>query len=151
MKNLFNQSDRENLIARLYNLHPDCQRRWGKMSVAEILPHLSDPFRATLGEKKVEDVSNAITRGFIGKMMVRHIPWPKSAFTSPSFLPGTGMTAFEGFEDDKQALILLIHRFANVDVNTAFQPHPVFGNLSKRDYGRLYWRHLDHHLRQFGV
>ncbi len=55
------------------------------------------------------------------------------------------------FERDKQALLLTIHRFANYPENKSFQASPVFGPLSRHTWGRLMWRHLDHHLRQFGV
>jgi Protein of unknown function (DUF1569) len=151
MKNLFNVNDREAIIARLQNLRPESKRQWGKMTVAEVLPHLADPIRASLGEKKVKDVSNPITRGIMGKLLLRRLPWPKGAFTSPDFLPGKGLTASMEFDNDRQTLILLIHRLANTPDRATFEPHPVFGALSKKDLGRLYWRHFDHHLRQFGT
>ncbi|MEO6038502.1 MAG: DUF1569 domain-containing protein, partial [Saprospiraceae bacterium] len=70
--------------------------------------------------------------------------------TSPSFLPGSGLTEPKNFEEDKQALLLLIHRLANLAPEARLEPHPVFGPISREDAGRLYWRHIDHHLRQFG-
>ena len=30
-------------------------------------------------------------------------------------------------------------------------PHPFFGPLSSEEWQALQWRHLDHHLRQFGA
>ncbi len=30
-------------------------------------------------------------------------------------------------------------------------PHPFFGNLNSEEWDTLNWKHLDHHLRQFGV
>jgi len=151
MNNLLNLDARDALVARLQKLRPDSQRQWGKLSASQILPHLADPFRVTLGEKKARSVANFVTKSFVGKLLVRRLPWPKGAPTSPDFLPGTGMTEPKSFEEDRQALLLLVHRFANLPENAALEPHPVFGPLSLRDHGRLYWRHIDYHLRQFGV
>lgn len=151
MNNLLNTEARDALIARLQNFQPDSPRQWGKLSASQILPHLADPLRVTLGEKKAHSVANAVTKGFIGKLLVRWLPWPKSAPTSPDFLPGTGMTEPKSFEEDRQALLLLIHRFVSLPKNAVLEPHPVFGQLSLGDYARLYWRHIDYHLRQFGA
>ena len=30
-------------------------------------------------------------------------------------------------------------------------PHPFFGRMTGEEWDRLLWKHLDHHLRQFGV
>ena len=151
MKNLFRHSDREDLIKRLQTLGPSNNRKWGKMTIHQILPHLSDPIRLSLGEKEAKDINNPLFKSFFGKWMVRFIPWPKAAPTASEFLPGNGMTEPTAFDNDKQTLLLLIHRLANVPDNHNFKPHPVFGKLSRKDIGRLYWRHLDHHLRQFSA
>ncbi len=151
MKNLFHLDDREHLIRRIEQLEPSNQRNWGRMTIHQILAHLSDPFRHSLGEKEAVDLHNAVFQSFFGKWMVRFIPWPKSAPTAGEFLPGQGMTEPIDFDSDKQTLLLLIHRFVNVPPDYKFKAHPVFGTLSRKDLGRLYWRHLDHHLRQFSA
>ncbi len=151
MKNLFNLKDREDLIKRIDTLTESNSRKWGKMTVQQILPHLSDPFRYSLGEKNATDLNNPFFKSFMGKWIVRFLPWPKSSPTAGEFLPGRGMTEPTNFYADKQSLLLLIHRFVNVPESFQFRNHPVFGKLSQQDTGRLYWRHLDHHLRQFGA
>jgi hypothetical protein len=151
MKNLFNLNDREQLIRRIETLEPTNKRNWGRMTIHQILVHLSDPFRHSLGEKHAIDQNNAVFQSFFGKCMVRFIPWPKAAPTAGEFLPGFGMTEPIDFNSDKQSLLLLIHRFVNVPPDFRFHPHPLFGPLSRKDFGRLYWRHLDHHLRQFSA
>jgi Protein of unknown function (DUF1569) len=87
----------------------------------------------------------------IAHAVVWIMPWPKGAPTTPRFLPGTGMTPSSAFEADKQALLAVLRRFGETSPDRAFAPNPVFGRLSRRGWGRLMWRHLDHHLRQFGL
>ena len=52
---------------------------------------------------------------------------------------------------EKQALLDVMSRFAGAPADQPLAPSPVFGRLSRRGWGRLMWRHLDHHLRQFGL
>ncbi len=54
------------------------------------------------------------------------------------------------FEPDKQALLAVLGRFSETPRRAVLAPSPVFGPLSRRGWGRLMWRHVDHHLRQFG-
>lgn len=71
--------------------------------------------------------------------------------TTPEFLPGTGMTKSTEFQQDKQTLVDTLQRLSDVSPQRVLAPSPVFGQLSRRGWGRLMWRHLDHHLRQFGL
>ena len=77
------------------------------------------------------------------------MPWPKGAPTADEFIQGKKGTPPTDFEQDKQKLLLTIHRFASYA--EPFAPSPVFGPMSNRAWGRLMWRHIDHHLRQFGL
>jgi hypothetical protein len=52
------------------------------------------------------------------------------------------------WDADLDACIALMDRVAK---GTANAPHPAFGPLTPREWGRLCWKELDHHLRQFGV
>jgi hypothetical protein len=53
------------------------------------------------------------------------------------------------FEKEKAALVDMINRFTESAV--AGERHPVFGKLSKENWSKATWKHLDHHLKQFGV
>lgn len=149
MKNLLNYQDREDILARLQKLGTTNQPRWGKLSVNQVVTHLTDPFRVAIHEKSGTPQNTMFFNTWLGKAMYSFVPWPKGAPTDPSFLPGTGMTEPTEFERDKQILLLTIHRFVNYEEKTA--DSPVFGRMDKRAWGRLMWRHLDHHLRQFGA
>jgi hypothetical protein len=69
--------------------------------------------------------------------------WPAhgSAFSTPSL----------GWERDRQVVFELIERFATTPPEKLGVVHPSFGRMRPRDWDVLQYRHLDHHLRQFGV
>jgi hypothetical protein len=149
MKNLLNYPDREAILVRLQSLSLENHRKWGNLTIQQILPHLTDPLRVALHEKLGAPQKTMLYNTLLGKVMRNFVPWPKGVPTDPGFLPGTGMTDPTEFEQDKQTLILTIHRFANFDRPTS--DSPVFGRMDHHDWGRLMWRHLDHHLRQFSA
>jgi hypothetical protein len=151
MKNLFNADDREMLIHRISLFNTGLTRKWGSMSVQQVVCHLADPFRTALGEKEVPMVKSVFATPVFNRLVLNIMPWPKAAPTAQQFLPGTGATSPTEIERDKQSLILLMHRFAKLQGNPPYKPHPVFGNISANDWARVMWRHVDHHLRQFGL
>lgn len=150
MKNWFNPADAEALTARLQRLTPDLRPRWGKMNPSDVLPHLADPFRTALGDKPVKLLGGPLNMPGISQLVLWVLPWPKSAPTAREYLPGTGMTNATDFEADRQTLLGLLRRFTDFPATADFAANPVFGPLSRRGWGRQAWRHLDHHLRQFG-
>lgn len=150
MKNLLISADRDAIISRLNVLGSKSNRRWGKMTVEQVFPHMADPFRVHLGEKKATQVKSPLYSSFLGHLVATVLPWPKSAFTAKEYLSPTGMTNPVSIDHDRQQLILLIHRFVNLNPQKSIPPSPVFGQLSLKQLGRLYWRHMDHHLKQFG-
>lgn len=151
MKNLLENADRDTLIARLQNLNPDSRRRWGTMTASQVVPHLTDPLRVAIGDREAQPMNSIFSNPVVSALVVWWMPWPKGAPTASEFIQGEGGTPPAEFERDKQTLLLVIHRFAHHPENELFRPNPVFGRLSRRAWGRLMWRHIDHHLRQFGL
>jgi hypothetical protein len=81
------------------------------------------------------------------RLVIYWLPWPKGTPTAPEFLAQPSGT----WDDDLAALRSAIARFAARDPASDWPRHPAFGALDGRMWGVLAWRHLDHHLRQFGV
>jgi hypothetical protein len=142
--------DAEALIRRLRGLEPKSQRRWGTMSPHEMLCHLADAFKGTMGERPFVPASTWFSRHVI-KRIALHTPmrWPPGVPTRPEFdqkLQGTRPAVFEA---DRETASELIRRFAAPDAH--YTSHPVFGVMTREEW--LTWgeRHVDHHLRQFGL
>ena len=151
MKNLFNPGDGSDLFRRLDGLKSDARPRWGSLTPGALMCHLADPIRVALGEKQANPLPGPLGVPGIAHAVVWLLPWPKGAPTAPEFLPGGGMTPPDEFQADKRVLVDLLRRFESTPPGSTFPPSPVFGHLSRRGWGRLMWRHVDHHLRQFGL
>lgn len=149
MKHLFEKSTAEEIISRIENLSPTAQGQWGKMNVSQMLTHSQRPIELALSDKK-------ISRSFIGllfgKMVKRSVindqPFKKNAPTDKSFI----VIDERVFETEKAKLISLIKQFqegGEAKINK--HPHPFFGEFSTSDWSRSQYKHLDHHLSQFGA
>jgi hypothetical protein len=55
------------------------------------------------------------------------------------------------FETDRKTPLEFIEKFAAAPENFVWTPHFKFGALSRKQWGILCYKHLDHHLKQFGV
>ena len=55
------------------------------------------------------------------------------------------------FADEHQRCLQLIDKFTSKRLEEEWPENPIFGKVSGRDLSRLQAKHLDHHLRQFGV
>jgi hypothetical protein len=151
MKNWFRPDDRARLLERLERLSPASQALWGSMTAHEVVCHLAEPLRVALGDRKAGRIPSPLGLPGVSAFVVWLMPWPRGAPTAPEFLPGRGMASPTEFERDREALLGLLERFTNTAADFVFGPSPVFGRLDRSSWGRLQWRHLDHHLRQFGL
>ena len=147
MKTLWTESDRNELVVRLGRLNPESKPLWGKMNCPQMLAHLADGFRMTLGDLEPKPRGGPLSFPPIRKLIIYWLPFPKSAPTAPELI--TRPT--EGIERESKSVIELLHRIAESSDRTAWPDHPAFGKLSAQDWGVLGYRHMDHHLRQFGV
>lgn len=116
------------------------------MNAASMLAHCSAQLRMSWGEVKCKPRKSDLSRTPIKQLLVYLAPWPKSAPTAPELI----RLEVETWDAEKGQLLELVERFATA-IRDSSAPHPLFGKLSTRAWGRLAYRHLDHHLRQFGV
>ena len=121
------------------------------MSPHQAVCHLNDAFKATLGDRPVKprpmDFKRRLTR-FVAFTLP--VPWPKGVPTSPEVDAEKGGTPPGDWTADLEELKALIQRFVATD-GRDLPTHHVWGDMSRGVCGRYGYRHLDHHLRQFGV
>ena len=148
MKTLFDPAARDGIRARIDHLAPRQKPLWGRMDAARVIVHLTAQLRAGLGEMECAPKKTPLNNWFMRRMIVYVLPWPKGSPTAPEFLTQPSAT----WDEDVAALRSAIDRFsARGEAGGPWSPHPAFGPLTTRMWGVLAWRHLDHHLRQFGV
>jgi len=148
-RSLRDPAGRSAILERLARLTPNHERHWGKMEAAQLLPHLADGVRLALGEKKLEGPPKRGLKATVFRYLAIHrLPWPEGKIQSPA---GAFKTTSAGWEQDRQIVVGLIERFAVAGPGQLAAEHPSFGRMGPRDWDVLQYRHMDHHLRQFGA
>jgi hypothetical protein len=149
MKSLFEPQVTREMVDRINQLTPDSKPLWGKMNVAQMLAHMQPPLRVALGEQTLKKgLMGFLFGGIAKKQMVNETPFKKNLPTAPSFI----VKDERNFEEEKARVIDLVTRFSKEPrQNLDTRKHPFFGKLSADEWNILHWKHLDHHLRQFGV
>lgn len=149
MKNIHNPTDRTDIIERLNRLTSDAERRWGAMSVEEMLWHCRSQLELALGVIPSPSKAKGLMATPLGRWLSLYtVPWPKGAMTAPQMNVRKMNPQVQSFETEHK---LLLERLEQTVARERLQPHPLFGEISQKDWGRLIWKHLDHHLRQFGI
>ena len=149
MPSLFNATDNQQIIYRINNLSPDNLPQWGKMNATQMLAHSQLPLKVAFGELKLKrGLLGMLFGGIAKRQLMADKPFKQNLPTAPQFL----VKDYENFESEKGKLINMIQKF-NVDGpgGLSKDPHPFFGKLTTDEWDLLQWKHLDHHLRQFGV
>ena len=146
VKNLFNASVKQEIIDRINKLTPDSKALWGKMNVVQMLAHLQMPVGVALGDHKLKRTFIGILFGSMAKkILYNDKPFKRHLPTDKSFI----MKDAKDFNHEKKKLLEMISRFT--EANMIDEPHPFFGKLTNEQWSIGSWKHLDHHLQQFGV
>ena len=144
---------KESLLRRLDRLRPDSPRQWGRMNAHQAVCHLNDSFKGIIGLRPASPDETWFSRRVL-RVIALHtpLPWPKGGVpTRPEVDQEKGGTRPGDFAADVAELHALIDRFGASQRDFEFQPHPAFGTLSESEWMRWAYRHVDHHLKQFGV
>jgi hypothetical protein len=144
MNNLYDGHVKAEVMVRINSLRRDSERQWGTMDVAQMLAHCAAQLQFALGENTSKLQYNAPIRWMIRQTIGFRIPWPKNLPTAPEIT----ITDPRDLDIEKAKLIDTINRFYEMHV---WHPHPIFGEMTKMEWGLIAYKHLDHHLRQFGV
>jgi hypothetical protein len=149
MQSLFNETAYAEILERLDNLSPESQAQWGKMDVAQMLAHCQEPLKVPLG-KLILAKPNAVMKllfSFFKKSLYNDKPWGQGLPTSKEYK----IVDERDFQKEKEALKSLIEEFYSERNKTEWPPHPFCGHFTTEQWGKMQFKHLDHHFRQFGV
>jgi len=146
VRNLFNPVVKQDIVARINKLTAQSQRQWGKMDVAQMLAHCQMPLGVATGDHKLK---GGFFLRLVGPLFKTQLyndkPFKRDLPTDNSFK----ITNVRDFERERQKLLQMINDFSEKSMSG--EPHPFFGKLTKEQWSRGTWKHLDHHLQQFGV
>ncbi|HWJ91741.1 MAG TPA: DUF1569 domain-containing protein, partial [Flavisolibacter sp.] len=147
MHTLFEQSTADEIISRLNSIQSSAIPKWGKMNAAQMMAHCQGPFLVYFGEMKMKRPLISFVFGKIAKKkLFANRPWPRNLPTAKEFR----IVDARNFEIEKSVLIGLVRRFSDEGYTITASGHPFFGKMSSQEWGLFTYRHLDHHLQQFG-
>lgn len=149
MKNLLDNNVYLELVKRTQNLQPESKALWGKMNVSQMIAHVCEAYKVPLSE-------TAAPRMFIGRligwaikpMLYNDKPWKQNLPTAPNFI----IKDERNFNAELLRLLTIVEKFHKAGAEKIGRhPHPMFGSFTTDQWGMAMYKHLDHHLRQFGV
>jgi len=146
MPTLRNDADRKGLLERLQRVTPESKPQWGQFDAPRMMCHLGDALEEALGRRKVPRSGPAMLRHFPMKHLAIHvIPMPKGAKAPRELLadaPGD-------FEANRRRVLDAMDQVGTRPHGPG-PDHFLFGRMTNEQWSCLQWKHIDHHLRQFG-
>ncbi|MCO5248240.1 MAG: DUF1569 domain-containing protein [Chitinophagales bacterium] len=148
-KLLWDKENQRALEARFENLKADNKRQWGKMTISQMLRHLDVALKNPLNEVEVKKnpLETIVSFKPVKHFFVYALPFMKNLPTADEFK----VTEALDFDTEKEEFLKTYHKLIEKADTMNFASHPIFGNMSKREWGAMLYKHIDHHLRQFSA
>lgn len=150
LPNIFTQTVSEDTIGRINQLRPTTKGNWGKMDVSQMLAHCNVMYEMVYDNKhsKPGFFMKFILKNFIKKVVTSETPYKRNAQTAPAFI----IKDKRDFDRERSRLIDYIRRTKDLGESTFHNKASLnFGVLNKTEWNNMFYKHLDHHLTQFGV
>lgn len=148
MKNIFDAKVSEEVINRVNTLNAASQPQWGKMSVGQMLAHCSVMYEMVYEDKhkKPNAFLKFILKTFVKKAVVGEAPYKHNGQTAPAFV----IKENKNFDEEKKRLVNYIIKTQKLgDGHFDMKESHSFGVLTKTEWNNMFYKHLDHHLKQF--
>jgi hypothetical protein len=150
MKNLFEASTVNEVKQRMQHLRPDSRRQWGKMNSAQALAHCTAGLELALGDRRPP----RMLIGWIIGPMVKSKAFREDEPMRRNSRTVRGLLVEDrrDLETERERLSSIIDRFAAAGPEgCTAHPHSFFGRLTPEEWSAWMYKHLDHHLQQFGA
>lgn len=152
-RTIFNPATREEVLMRVKRLSIDSRGRWGKLSAPQMVRHLTEACRMAFNEIPMPDRSNFFTRT-IGKwIFLSNVKPPGREKGKIATFPEINIVQLavpvNDLEKEKVDLAAILERMANTE--NLSNRHTLFGKMSRDDWGKLTYAHIDYHLTQFNI
>lgn len=150
MKNIFEAKETEIVIDRINKLSPTTRPLWGKMSTDQMLAHCNVTYEMAFEDKhsKPNGFTKFMLKLFVKSTVVSEKPYKKNSRTAPQFL----ITNAKNFVEEKARLTDYLNKTQSLgEAHFDGKESHSFGKLTKQEWNNMFYKHLDHHLSQFGV
>lgn len=150
MKNIFAEETSQDLVSRINNLTPETTPQWGIMTVDQMLAHVNVAYDMSFTDMypKPNFLMKWVLKKWVKDGVVNETPYPKNSKTAPQFI----IKDRRDFEGEKKKLVDYIWKVQKMGKN-AFEGREAhsFGAMTAQEWNNMFYKHLDHHLTQFGV
>jgi len=148
MKSIFDENTLGDLVKRLDSLSPQSDRQWGKMSPSQMMEHCYRALEMASGNKPIKQVFlGKILSWIFKKEFVSEKPFHRNRPTGPDFIIKDDPD-FDATREKLKRSLVSFHELG--ESGTDGNIHGFFGPLTGKQWGETQYKHLDHHLRQFG-
>jgi hypothetical protein len=119
------------------------------MNAAQMVLHCQKPLDVADGKLVLKRSLIGFLFGKLAKnSFLKNEEFQKNLPTAPQFR----ITNTPEFDSEKQVLMGLVKKFGTVGPQVLVnKKHPFFGTMTDEEWGILQYKHLDHHLKQFGL
>jgi hypothetical protein len=146
----FTEEKRQEYHRRVESVTPNSPRQWGTMEIDQMLHHLNLACGASLGFYNLPDESYLTSRTFFKWILVDWFPEQPVGLRLPAGFKIPHSQRFD-FAHEKEQLLKILEADANARTAAAWKPHPLFGKMTPKEWGKLLQIHVDYHLRQFAA
>ena len=149
MQSLFDNQTHQEVLNRIEQLHENTVPLWGKMQVNQMTKHCQLPLEVANGTLALNKPNMLMKLVFkmVKPTMYNDKAWKPSLPTAKEVVVHEAGT----FATEKEKLVTAINEFSKKSTNLHWPEHPAFGKFSTDQWGKMQYKHLDHHLKQFGV
>ncbi len=150
LPSVFEQSTVDALINRINQLTPASAPKWGKMNVEQMLAHSNVTYEYALDERddKPNFLVKMMLKNFVKNKVVSETPYTESMPTGPAFV----IKESKDFDKEKTRLINYINKVKSLGAaHYEGKESSSFGVLTSAEWNNMMYKHIDHHLKQFGV
>lgn len=148
--NIFQEETATKVIQRIEKLTSNSKANWGKMTVSQMLAHCNVTYEMVYDtiHPKPNFVMKFVLKMFVKDAVVSDKPYSKNGKTAPQFI----ITDEKNFKVEQKRLIDYIKKTKSLgEAHFDGKESHSFGNLNKQEWNNMFYKHLDHHLTQFGV
>jgi hypothetical protein len=146
MKSILDKATRDEVKGRINLINENSTAQWGKMNVSQMLKHCTQWDEMALGKTKYkQSFFGKLIGRFALKDMMKDEPMKKNLPTVPSFKIKENCNV----KEEKTKWLKLLDEYNHFSSDGFL--HPFFGTVTKEQAGRMAYKHIDHHLRQFNV
>lgn len=147
MHTLWREEDRRSVLERMDRVSPPRAPLWGSMNAEQMVKHVTAQLDMALGNLEAKPKRTVYRYWPVRALLIYLLPWPRGVRTVPELIKSSTAR----WDDTRVAFKRAFDQVVERGPGGSFAPHPIFGPMSAAMWGVLMYRHLDHHLRQFGL